>query len=196
MPIVEGRGLVPPRPVAVAVSRVDLSYLRAVAAKRDAHRRYGSSGSTWKRGLSSNPILTGLVGEFAFSQYLQSRGIRATVVDERLNNGDGGKDAVICGIAYQIKTSAKSYSTCLVRRVGESKRIMPHVCERFVFCRWAEPDAKCDLRGWCTKETIVELGKFCKGKRGDWFNNEIEDIHFSSMSDLAMLIKQESEGGK
>lgn len=196
MPIVEGKGLVPPRPVSIPVSTADLSYLRAIASKRDAHRRYGNSSSTWKRGLANNPILIGLVGEFAFSQYLQSRGIRASVVDERLSNGDGGKDAVICDTAYQIKTSAKAYSACLVRRVNESKRLVPHVCDRFVFCRWSDPEPKCDLRGWCDKDTIVELGKFRKGKRGNWFNSEIEDIHFLSMADLAMLIKQESESGK
>jgi len=196
MPVVEGKGLVAPRPVSVALSGCDLACLQDIAAKRDAHRGYRHSNSTWKKGLCASPILTGLVGEFAFSQFLKSRGIKTMVVDDRLNNGDGGKDAVINGVAYQVKTSAKAYSTCLVRRVGESKRIMPHVCERFVFCRWAERDAACDLRGWCTKDTIIELGKFCKGKRGNWFNNEIEDVHFLSMVDLCMLIKQEAESGK
>lgn len=193
MSVIEGMGLAAPKAARVAIDGSEMYFLRDVAAKRDAHRRYGSSSSTWKRGLCGNPILTGLVGEYAFELFLKSRGVKTTVVDDRLNNGDGGKDAELFGVSYQIKTSAKSYRTCLVRRVNESARLMPHVCGRFVFCRWADGDKYCDLRGWCSRDTIVELGKFAKGKRGNWFNNEIEDIHFESMSNLAMLIKQESE---
>jgi len=196
MSVVEGKGKVAPKVVRVPIGGSELYFLRDVAVKRDAHRAYKSSASTWKRGLCGNPILTGLVGEYAFEQFLRSRGIQTSVVDDRLNNGDGGKDAVIFGVSYQIKTSGRSYSTCLIRRVNESKRIMPHVCNRFVFCRWDDGDKYCDLRGWCTRDTIVEQGRFCKGKRGSWFNNEIEDIYFNSMSDLAMLVRQEASDGE
>jgi len=192
MSVVEGKGRVAPKSVQIPIGGSELYFLRDVAAKRDSHRRYKSSASLWKRGLCSNPILTGLVGEYAFERFLCSRGVKTTVVDDRLNNGDGGKDAVIHGVAYQIKTSGKAYSTCLIRRVNESSRLMRHVCERFVFCRWQDGDKFCDLRGWCSVETVLECSKFCKGKRGGWFNNEIEDVHFEPMNDLALLIKQEA----
>jgi hypothetical protein len=192
VPIVEGKGLVPPKPVHVAIDGSELYYLQHIASQRDKHRGYRSSSSLWRRGSTDNPILMGLVGEYAFQEYLRSRGIKTSVVDERLNNGDGGLDAMIAGVSYQIKTSGKSYPTCLIRRINESKRIVPHVCDRFVFCRWSYGDRFCDLRGWCERDVVVELGKIRRGKKGgEWFNNEIDHVHFSSIPNLAMLIKQE-----
>lgn len=195
MAVVEGRGVVPPGLVSIAISSADIRFLEQVAKDRDRHRNYGNATSAWKRGSTSNPILMGLVGEYAFQEFLKSRGVKSFVVDDALNNGDGGKDAIIGGVSYQIKTSGKSYRSCLIRRVNESKRIVAHTSDRFVFCRWSYGDKHCDIRGWCERESIVELGKFCKGKRGGWFNNEIEDIHFNSMANLAMLIKQEITNG-
>jgi len=192
MTVSEGRGIVAPKPVCVAIDGSELYYLQHIASERDKHRGYRSSSSLWRQGSTQNPILMGLVGEYAFQEFLRTRGVKTTVVDDRLNNGDGGKDAIVAGVSYQIKTSGKSYATCLIRRVNESKRIVPHVCDRFIFCRWNYGDRYCDLRGWCDRETVVELGRLCKGKRGGtWFNNEIEDVHFQPMNDLAMLIKQE-----
>lgn len=195
MAIVEGRGVVPPGLVPIAISSADIRFLEQVAKDRDRHRDYSRSASTWKRGSTSNPILMGLVGEYAFQEFLRRKGVKASVVDDALNNGDGGKDAIIGGVSYQIKTSGKLYRSCLIRRVNESKRIVAHTSDRFVFCKWSYGDKYCDIRGWCERESIVELGKFCKGKRGGWFNNEIEDIHFNSMANLAMLIKQEITNG-
>jgi len=192
MATVEGKGLVPPKMVSVQIDGSELYYLQHVADQRDKHRNYKGSSSLWRRGSTANPILMGLVGEYAFQEYLRTRGIKVAVVDDRLNNGDGGKDAVIAGVSYQIKTSGKAYQTCLVRRINEAKRIVPHVCDRFVFCRWSYGDQFCDLRGWCDRDTVVELGKLRKGKTGgSWFNNEIADVYFNSMANLALLIKQE-----
>lgn len=195
MATIEGKGLVPPKPVAVRIEASALNYLKGVAERRSRHRGYEASSSSWRRGSTENPILVGLVGEYAFQEFLRSRGIRASVVDEALNNGDGGRDALIAGVSYQVKTSGKAYKTCLVRRVSESKRIVPHVCDRFVFCRWSYGELSCDLRGWCGREKVVELGRLKKSKTGaSWFNNELDEIHFSSMANLALLIKQELSG--
>lgn len=196
MATIEGKGVVSPRPISIAIESSEMRFLARIAKDRDAHRGYRQSRSAWQQGSTADPILMGLVGEYAFQKFLRSRGARATVVDDSLNSGDGGIDATVYGVSYQIKTSAKSYGTCLVRRVSESKRIVPHVCDRFVFCRWGYGERHCDLRGWCEKKTVIELGKFCKGKRGRWFNNEIEDIHFSSMANLALLVQQEARNGK
>lgn len=195
MAVVEGKGVVPPSLVSIAISSAAIRFLEQVAKDRDQHRNYRNSNSAWKRGSTSNPILMGLVGEYAFQEFLKKRGVKASVVDDALNNGDGGKDAIIGGVSYQIKTSGKSYRSCLIRRVSESKKIVAHTSDRFVFCRWFYGDKYCDIRGWCGRESIVELGKFCKGKRGGWFNNEIEDKHFDSMANLVMLIKQEITNG-
>jgi len=112
MATVEGKGLVPPKMVPVQIDGSELHYLQHVADQRDKHRNYKGSSSLWRRGSTANPILMGLVGEYAFQEYLRTRGIKVAVVDDRLNNGDGGKDAVIAGVSYQIKTSGKSYQTC------------------------------------------------------------------------------------
>jgi hypothetical protein len=197
MSVVEGKGMVPPKPVLVSIGGSELYFLQHVASERDKHRQYRSSSSIWRRGSTADPILMGLVGEYAVQEYLRVNGIKANIVDDRLNDGDGGKDATIAGVSYQIKTSGKSYPTCLIRRINEAKRIVPHVCDRFIFCRWSYGDRYCDLRGWCSRESVVELGRLNKGKRGGgWFNNEIDHIHFHSMSSLAMLIKQELGDGE
>lgn len=197
MSIVEGEGLVAPKPVLVAIGGSELYSLQHAASQRDKHRQYRSSASLWRRGSTADPILMGMVGEYAFQEYLRKNGIRASVVDDRLNDGDGGRDATIAGVSYQVKASGKSYPTCLIRRINEAKRIVPHVCERFVFCRWSYGDRYCDLRGWCSRETVVEMSRLNKGKRGGgWFNNEINHIYFESMGSLAMLIKQELDNGK
>lgn len=188
---IEGKGLVAPKAIAVSLSRNEISVIQSAAFDRDAHRGYATSRSQWKRGSTSNPILLGMVGEYALQKYLRCNGVAASVLDCKLNDGDGGKDATIAGVSYQVKTSGKSYSTCLIRRINESSRIVPHVSDRFVFCRWHYGDSHCDLRGWCSRETVIELGKLKKGKRGQWWNNEIDHIYFDSMKNLLLLIKQE-----
>jgi hypothetical protein len=193
MTTIEGKGLVPPSVVRVQIDNTTLRHLQQIADQREKHRNYKNASGKWRRGSTANAILIGLVGEYAFQEFLRKRGIKAAVVDDRLNDGDGGRDAVIGSVSYQIKTSQRAYDTCLVRRVNQAKQIVPHVCDRFVFCRWAYGDEFCDLRGWCNRETILEKGRFQKGKKGgDWFNNEINVRHFESMANLVLLIKQES----
>lgn len=192
MAIREGKGLVPPTVVRVRIDSSALNTLKCIADDREKHRNYKGAVSKWRRGSTANAILIGLVGEFAFQEFLRKRGIKCVVVDDSLNNGDGGRDAVIAGVSYQVKTSQRAYDSCLVRRVNEAKQIVPHVCERFVFCSWASGEEFCDLRGWCHRKTIREFSKLEKSKTGGkWFNDKIDIVHFSSMADLAALIKQE-----
>lgn len=192
MAIIEGIGQAAPNPVCVRLTISELLFLEQAAFLRDRHRQYRNSTSGWKRGSTPNPIMMGLVGEYAFQKFLGNRGITASVVDTSLNNGDDGKDAIIAGVSYQIKTSAKSFAICLVRRVGESKKIVPHSSDRFVFCRWNYGEMICDLRGWCDRRAIREHGHLRRGKTGNWFNNEIDSKHFVSMNNLVALIKQEA----
>lgn len=193
MTTIEGKGLVPPSVARVQIDSTILRHLQQIADQREKHRNYKNACSKWRQGSTTNAILIGLVGEYAFQEFLRKRGIKVAVVDDRLNDGDGGRDALIAGISYQIKTSQRAFETCLIRRVNHAKQIVPHVCDRFVFCKWTSGDEFCELRGWCNRQTILEMGKFQKGKRGgDWFNNEINVRHFDSMANLVLLIKQES----
>lgn len=195
MATVEGRGMVAPTPVRIPITQLDIRWLERVANKRDKHRGYGRSSSQWKRGSCSDPILVGLVGEFAFERLLRTRQLPGKVVDDSLNDGDGGKDAEICGVTYQVKTSQKIYPTCLIRRVSEQKRLLSLVADRFVFCAWSPGDSGCWLRGWCDQETVIENGKLRPSKRGNWHNTELDHCRLLPMSDLVMLIKQEIELG-
>ena len=190
--IVEGKGAVEPRPARVRITNSDLAVLRCEADRRNRHRSYSSSASQWSRGLASNPILIGMVGELAIETFLQSRGIKCSVLDFSLSDGDGGKDAVIAGVSYQVKTSAKSYDTCLVRRVVSGGRVHGLVSDRYVFCRWEVGDSHCDIRGWCDRKTLLTSSRHVKSKRGDWFNLEMPAKHFLSVESLASLIRQEA----
>ena len=194
MAIIEGKGSVPPTVVRIRIDSSALNTLKCIAHDREKHRNYKGAVSKWRRGSTANAILIGLVGEFAFQEFLRKRGIKCVVVDDTLNNGDGGRDAVIAGVSYQVKTSQRAYETCLVRRVSESKQIVRHICKRFVFCKWSDGENFCDLRGWCDRDTLLEFGRMRKSKKGAWYNNEIDVVHFSSMTDLAALIRQELRG--
>lgn len=191
MAVIEGQGMAAPNPIKVAIKQAEIRHLELIASQRNKHRGYTRSNSSWKRGSIDNPILMGLVGEYAFQLFLKGRGITASVVDDSLNDGDGGKDAVIAGVTYQVKTSGKLFKTLLVRRINESKTLVPHVCDRFVFCKWSPGDKFCLIRGWCEREAVTTRGTIKQGKTGKWRNNELDDRYLLNMQSLALLIKQE-----
>ena len=193
--IVEGKGRVAPSPVKVLITRTDVAVLSYEAERRNAHRSYASQFSTWKRGLTANPVLVGMVGELAIERKLKDLGVNCSVIDFSLNNGDGGKDAEIAGVAYQIKTSTKTYSTCLVRRVSETGKLLPLVADRFVFCRWNIGDKYCDIRGWCDRSQLRK-SEHGKSKRGKWFNLEVSDCELHAFADLVKLVRMEASNGQ
>lgn len=191
MVTIEGRGLVSPSPAFVPIDKHDLNTLREIAAKRDQHRNYANANSTWARGLRANPILVGLVGELAIERFFGWKGLKTRVVDPELNDGDGGKDALIHGKKYQIKTSGGRYETCLVRRCTETGRMLPLVADRFIFCSWSEHDVNCEIIGWCKSSTLTTFGKHEKAKRGSHWNIAVPTCRLLAISDLPTLIKQE-----
>jgi hypothetical protein len=198
MAVIEGKGLSAPPMVSVRLDQSELSHLERSAKERDRHRNYKSASSVWRKGSTASPVLVGMVGEYAVEKFLCSKGISCRVLDEQLNDGDGGVDSIICGVTYQVKTSTKIHETCLIRRVNEDRQLLAHTCQRYVFCRWNYGDSTCDIRGWCERDTILEHGGFAKAKSksGQWFNNEIQDYWLLSISDLVLLIKQESRRGQ
>ena len=193
MVVIEGKGIVRPNPIRVAFSKADLNLLSDIAERREQHRGYSRSKSKWKSGSTGNPILCGLVGEFAFQEFLRRRGVKTSIVDDSLNSGDGGIDGRICGKTYQVKTSRRAFQTCLVRRVGEGRNLIPLAANRFVFCCWNGVSLHCDLRGWCERPQIRKHGQLKKARvRGaTWRNTEVHEHWLLPMQSLAVLIKQE-----
>jgi hypothetical protein len=193
---IEGKGNVEPCPVRVSISKADLALLSSEADRRNRHRGYASGGTAWKRGLTRNPILMGMVGELATERFLCEQGIRCTVLDFSLNDGDGGKDAEIANVVYQVKTGSGMFATCLVRRISDRHDLQELVADRFIFCCWSYGDAVCILRGWCTREVLRADSKRMKARKGNHHNLEIPATSLSRMQDLASLIKQEVQGVK
>ncbi len=195
MAVTEGIGNVAPSLVDIKIDASAIACLKEIAVERDRHRGYGSSSLQWKRGSCSNPILVGLVGEYAVEQYLKRAGLRCSIVDSSLNEGDNGIDFVFAGVTYQVKTSEGIYGTCLVRRICERHSIRPLASDRFVFCKWRIRDDYCSIRGWCDKQTVLR-SKLEKSKRGDWWNNAVESKQLDRISNLALLAAMEVSNGE
>lgn len=196
MVVKEGVGLAPPAPIKWTLAPSSVRELEQIARDRSSHRRYGYSRSTWKQGSCSNPILVGLVGELATQELLSSRlKQQVTIVNDKLNNGDGGIDLKIFGCLYQIKTSQKIYASVLVRRIDSRRKITKHTCERYVFCAWKPGEDYCWIIGWCTSDTLREHGiiRHPKVANADWWNVELDRSRLDSINSLVRQIKLERE---
>lgn len=195
MAVIEGLGNVAPPLVDIRIDDSAMACLTDIAIERNRHRGYSFSSLQWKRGSCSNPILVGLVGEYAVEQYFKRAGLQCSIVDSSLNNGDNGIDFVFAGVTYQIKTSEAIYNTCLVRRICERHSIKPLACDRFVFCKWRIGDEYCSIRGWCDKQAVLR-SKIEKSKRGDWWNNAVEAKQLDRISNLVLLAAMEVANGE
>lgn len=135
----EGVGLVPPRPVSVRLSDKDIAYVLTMTDKRLAARRYDLRKDQWGRGLNNDPklpILVGLMGEQAFSNWVFTElGIVAPVDDSIVDRGDGGIDFRVCGYKVQVKTARANYDDLLIRtrdvcQPSEDNQVPWDVCVR------------------------------------------------------------------
>lgn len=187
-------GVCAPAPVKIPVNQYDVRYLTRIGEERDARRtEYRSSRSKWKQGSCSNPVLIGLMGEYGTQVFLSRRiGTPVKIVDDTLNNGDGGTDLKLFGLTYQIKTSQGVYDSVLVRRIDDRGR-MVSMCDRYVFCVWKPGDVVCLLLGWCDGDTLRDNGTIQRPKSagGKWWNLELATRHLQSMDCLARFIKAE-----
>lgn len=200
MVMVEGRGVVPPKPVEIPIDRHTRVFLSMEAEKRASHRRYGGGGQ-WQRGFlkaedgvskAAHPILVGCMGEWAFAEYVNSRvGRRLCETDLSLNEmGDDGNDFVICGTRHQLKTRQKRTGANYVRRVTEQRRLCGLTVGRYVFAQWNWREERCLLLGWCSHEVV----RNCRHKRSPvagHFNLEVPPELLRPMDRLICEVKSD-----
>lgn len=130
----EGTGLAVPPIWHLPLVRGDVDLLRFHAVKRDSHRRYGERPDKWGRGLTNNPIFVGLCGEQALCVFLNRRAGCNCQLDVALHHwGDGGRDVVTDGLAFDVKTRAKHRNVNYVRGVDEGGRRCRITADFFVF---------------------------------------------------------------
>lgn len=198
----EGRGAIAPMPVDIEVDRHTQVVLLMEAERRAAHRRYGARSDAWGRGLIQNtngvsravaPILVGIVGEWAFAEYVNTRlHRRFCETDMTLNNGDGGRDFEIASAVHQIKTRQKQQGPSYVRRVSERKQLCAHTAGRFVFTQWRPNQESCRLLGWVTHKELLEECRFQKSPIAGHFNHVIPDELLRPMDRLLCEIKSDA----
>lgn len=184
----EGKGRVAPVGVVVRLTPGEVRSAADLAIKRERFQRYGESGDAWRRGLIRNPTFFGLLGEFAFARWCNTHaGCAITVDTENRRSGDGGRDFVVEGLRFDIKSRATS-SRNLVRR----DRHQRFDCEAYVFGvvgPGAEVRARdVTLLGWVRHKDLRAVARLEESGRGH-VNYRVLDRDLEPMAHLAERIK-------
>jgi hypothetical protein len=204
--MIEGRGLVTPHPVTLAVGCTEQRYLHSIVRERASRRSYARRQDLWGRGLTSGKqvrclgwvpkdelgALTGTVGEYALFTYLANEfGSKNVGWDPRpAKFGDGGRDVEIFGQRIQVKTRRNPYGKVLVRRVNHrGGQIEPLNFDILVGCEWSLTD-RVSLIGWCQRHRLFD-SNFARS-RFDHYNLEIFDHLLLPMCRLVdhLLVRQ------
>ena len=182
MVMVEGRGVIAPSPVVHKLNICELRFLEEEAKKRDGHRRYSNRRDQWGRGLTKNPILTGMGGEFAAGKYIGAK------PDFRLHAGDNGIDLIKGSMTFQVKTRQSRSGLSLVRRVDHRGRLKELIADAFLFCQWIPGESDISLLGWQWRQQLPR-GRFGKSRVAHHFNIFIYDTSLLPMSRLRTEIE-------
>jgi hypothetical protein len=187
--LVEGVGpLVAPRPVREIISPGDYSYAVDAARSRNQFRRYDERRDQWGRGIVSDPILVGMLGEIGVCSFLNRRcGCRLCIDTELRARGDGGVDLSIAGMGIDVKTRNPRSKTNLYRRVDSRGDMRALKSQFYVFCQRVE-DRVVHLLGWISADGLIERARFARSPVGDWFNLEVTDSHLEPMVRLVAEI--------
>jgi hypothetical protein len=138
---VESVGIVAPKPVVIDIPNSARESLAKIAEARGIHRRYASRLDQWGRGLTSDPILKGLLGEFALVFHLTSHGLRPYWSYIFHQEGDAGIDVECNGIKIQVKTGIIA-----IRKFDANKRLIQNTCDIACFATLAGRSVR--LIGW------------------------------------------------
>jgi len=184
----EGRGIVAPRRVPIAITRADVLQCVAIAVERAKYRRY-DKGGTWARGLANArtpyvitdikphewAIVVGSVGEYAVANYLAPSLGECGIDDELRVCGDYGIDFRAYGLTLQVKTRQRPGEHVLVKE-GTNKALA------LVAVEWSRDDVA-ELLGWewshFLNECHREVSRF-----GSWVNLCVGDEVLRPMSRL------------
>jgi hypothetical protein len=195
--LVEGKGVVAPKPIRVFIQRHEIIALNDDAAKRAAFRSYGDRADQWGKGLlpttsivhigeapkAQVSILVGLVGEYATKRFLTSaRPSWQIEIDTELRGtGDGGIDILAFGLKVQVKTKTRHGGENLV------KCATSYGWHCVVFCRWNMTDCV-HLLGWTWKADVVSLAPQ-PSPFGGWSNFSVLDSALEPMSSMVSEIE-------
>ena len=183
--LVEGVGLKAPAPVKVSMMPEEYDVLRDAAAQRAAYRGYARRQDAWGRGFIRDPILVGLVGEYANCKFLSRRGFPCEVDLTLRPYGDGGRDIVVAGLRLEVKTRRKGLGQRSFVKRFDRGRILPIRCDAFVFAEWNdEPPIHCPLLlGWiwapAARRECFERSPIAKASH---WNLKVRDVALLPMS--------------
>lgn len=198
MATVEGRGNVAPAPVGMSVPSYAVVSMRDEAERRSGFRNYGGRTDQWGKGLLGSdpalPILVGLVGEWAFAEFVNSRtGKKFCETDFKLRKrGDGGCDFRILGTVHQLKTKRDVRGENLIRRVDQHGKTLDLLPGRYVFAQWDPAIAVCHLLGWCLAEVVLDC-PFEPARVGMHTNLRVPNERLNSMASLISAIQADME---
>ena len=151
--VIEGKGEVPPIPVAVPIDKSECELIRTEAIRRSEYRCYQGRSDVWGRGLirgeaveifgkemplSALPIAIGMVGEQAITRYtcrglkLPERGIDLLLKP----TGDRGTDLELYALKIQVKCRKRDYGAHYIRCKNDRGRDVPLGGHLHVFCQW------------------------------------------------------------
>jgi hypothetical protein len=194
---IEGRGIVPPAPIRVAVRMTRFFRFRELAARREAGHRYSHSSRAWARGFVARPMLIGLMGEEAFATFASLRlrkfGVRVEVDEKYRSGGDDGIDFRVAGVGIQVKTRQKS-GDLLIRREDEGGQLLTLPWDIVVVATWVDTgdDDYClsvSLDGWVSKRQLIQNGDFQPARRGQHHNLELPDQFLNPMGSLVKVLR-------
>lgn len=192
--LIEGKGIRAPSPIRIDLTSADLALLREKAVQRDRFRQYARRRDAWGRGLTSDPIWRGLVGEHACWLYLLRAGLPCSPLEfALLRHGDGGRDLTCCGWTLQVKTRATNYGQLLVRRVYERRRLRGLSCDAFISAEWRHVGDPVLLLGWMRAIDFSGRARLRRSMKGSFWNLVVPDGLLQPMSDLRAELRYRME---
>jgi len=203
----EGKGRIAPRPVAVRLTRQEANIAKLEAERRVGYRNYARGNTAWKRGLLGNrdfreagrcstavaPVFVGIVTEYAVCNFINTRlsGANARTDTDLHLEGDGGRDIVVFDQRIQVKGKTNIRGDNLIRRVTQSKRLVPLECDYVVFTCYSG-GLTVNLLGWIRSRSVIEE-KFLKSHRAEHWNIQVDDRNLEPMGELILELESKRE---
>lgn len=182
--LVEGRGLVAPAPVVIALDPGAIELIAQEARERIARRNYAGRSDLWGRGMISDAVFVGMVGERAFAKYATQRGFPLAPDVAFRKRGDGGIDFTLEGLRVQMKTRRSTTKSNLIRRRDHRGRLRALSCQAYVFASYDRAAQTVALLGWINVRHIADASVVRMGVGGQHENLSIDDRHLVPIARL------------
>lgn len=174
MPIVEGRGLVAPSPVAYRLTKADVAAIEAIAMEREGYRKYADRKDHWGRGIIRRAVFVGTCGEYAVCSMM---GVPLDAGIKRY--GDCGVD-LEKRFSIQVKTRTSNSGTTLVKTTQASSTYL-------AACEWCAATLTVLALGYVSMQ-FVRTRNVAPG-RGDWTNFVVRDEELLPFRRLVLLCR-------